>query len=413
MAEASSIWRNARLLLLLTAQVASNVGDWLFTLALFVLIGIRWHGSPIDVSVALVCNLVPSIVLSPVAGAVADRANRKALMVLSNILSALLLLAIVSAGSIAEIDGLLMFLGVAEAFFSPSELSLLKEFVPDGQMQQAMAARTVVSQVTKLLGPALSGVLVAFFGTRVPFYVDATSFAVASAFVLMLPSDSVRARAKGAPRESGSLLASSLSGLREIGRVVVLRRLTLLYVALLLGINLVDAQFVVLLRGTAHAAEVLGLVMSLSGAGMAGAAALSMRRRRVLVRTQISVGAIVMGVSIAAEALLVWQHATALVPVAALVLGAGAAVSFITLQTALQRRVPPEWTGRVMGSVRSLGGIAAVGGPLLGGLLANGFGVGTTFLLAGGLLAAIGVTSLLVRYWPEEVVGRAEGAADA
>ena len=253
----------------------------------------------------------------------------------------------------------------------------------------------------------------ALLGTQAPFYIDAASFAAAAAVVLFLPSDGVRPRGEGVPAKREPMLASSLSGLREIGHVAALRKLTLLYVALLLGINLVDAQFVVLLRGTAHAAEILGLVMSLSGAGMAGAAALSMRRRQGLPRVQISVGAIVMGVSVAVEALLVWQHATILVPLAALVLGGGAAVSFIRLQTALQRRVPVEWTGRVMGSVRSLGGAAAVGGPILGGLLAGGLGVRTTFLLSGGLLTAIGVASLLVRYWPEEVVERAEGAADA
>ncbi len=413
MVKSSSMWRNARLLLLLAAQLASNTGDWLFTLALFVLIGIRWHGSPISISVALVCNLVPSMVLGPVAGAVADRANRKVLMILSDVLSALLLLAIVAASSILEIDALLLLLGAAEAFFSPAELSLVKEAVPDAQMHQAMAVRTVINRGTKLLGPTLSGALVALLGARAPFYIDAASFAAAATFVLFLPSDGVRPRGGGVPAERGPLLASSLSGLREIGRMAALRRLALLYVALLLGVNLVDAQFVVLLRGTAHAAVVLGLVMSLSGAGMAGAAALSMRRQRTTTRVQISVGAIVMGVSIAAEALLVWQHATALVPFAALVLGGGAAVSFITLQTALQRRVPAEWTGRVMGSVRSLGSAAAIGGPLLGGLLVGRLGVGTTFLLSGGLLAATGVTTLLVRYGPEEVVERAEGAADA
>ena len=90
------------------------------------------------------------------------------------------------------------------------------------------------------------------------------------------------------PAERGPLLASSLSGLRAIGHVAALRRMTLLYVALLLGVNLVDAQFVVLLRGTSHAAEVLGLGMSLSGAGMAGAAALSMRRQSGHARVQIS-----------------------------------------------------------------------------------------------------------------------------
>ena len=362
---------------------------------------------------ALVCNLVPSMVLGPIAGAVADRTNRKALMIFSNVLSAVLLLAIVEAASIVEIDVFLVLLGAAEAFFSPAELSLIKEIVPDAQMHQAMAVRTVINRGTKLLGPMLSGALVALVGSRAPFYIDAVSFAAAAAFVVVLPAGSVRPRGERAPAERGSLLAASLSGLHNIAHSATLRPLTLLYVALLLGVNLVDAQFVVLLRGTSHAAEVLGLVMSLSGAGMAGAAALSMRWQAGHARLRISFGAVVMGVSVAAESLLVWQHAAVLVPFAALVLGAGAAVSFIALQTALQRQVPAEWTGRVMGSVRGLGGAAAVGGPILGGLLADGLGVGATFLVSGGLLAAAGVTTLLVRYGREGVVERAEGASDA
>jgi len=60
-------------------------------------------------------------------------------------------------------------------------LSLIKEVVPDAQMNQAMAVRTVINRGTKLLGPTLSGALVALVGARAPFYIDAVSFAAAAA----------------------------------------------------------------------------------------------------------------------------------------------------------------------------------------------------------------------------------------
>ncbi|MDA8344925.1 MAG: MFS transporter [Thermaerobacter sp.] len=91
MAEVHGLWRNRQFLLLSAAQLCSNLGDWLFSLALFVLIGLRWHGTPLEVGFAIVCNVLPVMLLGPIAGALADRAPRKALMLLSNVLCALLL----------------------------------------------------------------------------------------------------------------------------------------------------------------------------------------------------------------------------------------------------------------------------------------------------------------------------------
>ncbi len=392
---------NRQFLLLTAAQFCSNVGDWLFSLALFVLIGLRWHGSPLAVGFALVCNLLPAMLLGPVAGALADRAPRRSLMLLSNVLCALLLLALTAAGALWQIDALLAALGAAETLFSPAESGMLKDAVPDAEMDQAVAVRTAVAQGTKILGPALGGLLVALLGALAPFYVDAASFALAAVLTLFLRAGRVDVEGGQAqrPQDAQPFLQSAAEGLRRIAKSPLLRGLVGLYVLILFAVNLVDSQMIVLLRGQASAAAILGLSMTASGGGMAGAATLFLQRRRGLRAAPL--GALSMGVGIAIAALAVAAGLPLVVPWAFLLFGVGAAFAFIPLQGALRRQVPPEWTGRVMGSVRSAAGVAVVAGPLLGGVLSEGMGAVREFLVAAALLLAVGAGALVLRYGRE------------
>ncbi len=398
---------NRQFLLLSAAQLCSNVGDWLFSLALFVLVGLRWHASPFAVGFALVCNLVPGMLLGPLAGALADRAPRKALAVLSNVACALLLLAITRAATLYEVYALLALLGAAEALFSPAESGMLKDAVPDAQMQRAVAVRTAISQGTKLLAPALGGLLAAVLGALAPFYVDAASFALAALLLLFL-RETGKAGQSSEPRRE-PLLRAAKEGAALIAKTPALRRLVALYALILFGVNLVDSQLIVLLRGQPHAAAILGLCMAASGAGMAGTAAFFLRGREYGAGRAMPFGAIAMGAGIAAEALCVALRWQAVVPGTVLVIGAGAALAFIPLQSALRRQVPSEWTGRVLGSVRSLGGLAVVGGPLLGGALSAAIGPEREFLLSAALLLAVGTAALVLRYGRKGVVAGAEG----
>ncbi len=286
---------------------------------------------------------------------------------------------------------------------------MLKDAVSDAALQQAVAVRTAIAQGTKILGPSLGGALVTLFGALAPFYVDAASFGIAAGLTLLLHAGGGSAQEAAHPANGEPFLRAAAAGLRKIAKSPPLRRLAGLYAAILLGVNLVDSQFIVLLRGQAHAAAILGLSMTASGAGMAAAAAFFLRRRHEGGGYATPFGVIAMGADVTAEALLVAARTPGFVPGAAIVLGAGAALAFIPLQAALQRKVPSEWTGRVIGSVRSLGGLAVVGGPLLGGALSEGLGAVREFLLAGGLLLALGALALVLRYGREGEVPRAEG----
>ncbi|WP_051263101.1 MFS transporter [Tuberibacillus calidus] len=70
---------------LLLAQIISNLGDWLDILALMALIALKWGASPLAMSMTMLCLACPSMVLGSVAGVLADRLNRKSLMIISDL----------------------------------------------------------------------------------------------------------------------------------------------------------------------------------------------------------------------------------------------------------------------------------------------------------------------------------------
>lgn len=89
-----TLWKNRPFVALTGAQLLSSFGMWILYLAVMVLIAIRWHHGPLDVSLGMVALMAPGIVVHPYAGGLADRRDRKWLMLGSDVLSALAALSI-------------------------------------------------------------------------------------------------------------------------------------------------------------------------------------------------------------------------------------------------------------------------------------------------------------------------------
>lgn len=112
----------------------------------------------------MVALVAPGLLVHPFARVSADRWDRKRLMMMSDMRSAI---------SIWDVRGLWIYaiwpscLGAIDAFFSPAESGMLREVVADQHMGQAMFIRTMIAQRTKIIGPSFSSVLDAGFGDRI------------------------------------------------------------------------------------------------------------------------------------------------------------------------------------------------------------------------------------------------------
>jgi predicted MFS family arabinose efflux permease len=180
--------------------------------------------------------VIPIILLSLPAGHLADRFNRKAIVIVTQVVSALgcvgLTVLSYTSGSLVLIYGSLLLIGAAVAFNSPATSTLLPQTVPEDVFQNAATWSSSASQLASVLGPALGGFVIAVSGRATPVYAINAGVALVFA-VLILP---LRGRQREIPLSEETTLGSLLEGMRFLRSTqVILAAITLDMFAVLLG----------------------------------------------------------------------------------------------------------------------------------------------------------------------------------
>lgn len=150
-------------------------------------------GSATDLGIVLACQTVPHVGLLLVGGVVGDRFSRRSVLVLSHVGAGLTQAAVATVlltgtYSLGVVAVLAAASGAMEAFTSPALRGIVPELVEPDQTQQANALLSSTRNATKILGPALSGVIVALAGGGWAVMVDALSFIAAAGLFATLPS---------------------------------------------------------------------------------------------------------------------------------------------------------------------------------------------------------------------------------
>lgn len=400
---------NKPFMLLISAQLVSNVGDWLHILALLTMVGIKWQATPWEITAVSLCMAVPMLLGGPLAGYLSDAMDRKAIMIGSDLARAGLVACLVFADSLWQVYVLLLAKGVLDVLFSPAKSGKIKELVPPEHMDQAIALSSSIEQITKIIGPAAGGLLVAAFGISACYLIDSASYLISAVMLLGLPrvgmfkTDQGEAEAMNTG-EPKSFRREVSAGLRLIaGMPMVLTGIVML-VSVLLVLQIADSQTVTLFREIPGISEdLLGWCIAASGLGTLIAAVTAGRlgsSKRPLVF--MGIGAMLMG-SVFAVAGLVTAYGEAglimnIVMFGSFVLaGGGAGFVLIPFNAMLQRRIPEAYTGRVFGTVGSLTSAAVILGPVAGGAMVTMSGPVPAFIISGMLTLLLGVTLLLLR----------------
>ncbi|MBY0010578.1 MFS transporter [Paenibacillus typhae] len=397
---------NRPFMLLIAAQLISNIGDWLHLLALLTMVGLKWEATPWEITAISLCMAMPMLLGGPLGGYLSDTLDRKAIMIGSDLVRAGIVACLVFAGSLWQVYLLLIAKGMMDVLFSPAKSGKLKELVPSGQMDRAVALSSAIEQITKIIGPAFGGLLVAAFGISACYLLDSATYLLSAAILLAVPRAGKYKTARGAetaPKLPGraAFLREAGAGLRLItGMPAALGGLVML-VTVLLVLQIADSQTVTLFRDIPGiSGDMLGWCLAASGLGTL-LSALAARRtgRRPLIF--MSAGAILMG-SVFTAAAIVTAHGEAGVWMNIILFssftaaGAGAGLVFIPFYAMLQRRTPEAYTGRVFGTVNSLTSAAVILGPVAGGALVTASGPVPAFIVSGILSALIGLAMLLL-----------------
>jgi MFS family permease len=397
------------------AMVASgfaNLADGVLWVAL-PLLAVQLTRSPILIAGITVAARLPWL-LAPVAGAFADRLDRRQSMVQVNLVRFVLLgglaLAVgVDVATLPMLYAVAVLLGVGETLFDTSAQSLLPAVVDHDDLTRANSRLFAVELVANtFIGPPLGGLLAAA-GLALALGAPAAAYLVGAGCLTLLAGGF---RAVGAaPAGSTRLRDDIAEGTRFVWRHPVLRPLAIMLGLQNMAFSAAFAVFVLfaVAPGPMGLSEAgYGVLTATLGVGSLLGSWLAVRVERGLGRVRTLVLSIVLN----AIALIVPVVTALSVPIGASMLASGAGIVFWNVITvSLRQRITPDrLLGRMNASYRLVGWGTMPLGAALGGVLAEALGLRGAFLVATLITLAVLVG---FRYVTEEAIAGAEAAAEA
>ena len=375
-----------------TGALISNIGTWMQRTAQSWLVfdELTDHDAT-AMGVVMALQFVPQLLLAPYAGVLADRYDRRRILVITQGamallaagLGALLLLGLAQLGTVY---GFALALGVVATFDAPVRQTFVSEMVPDTHLSNAVALNSTSFNSARLIGPAVAGVLVAAVGTGWVFMMNTLTF-VAMIWAIVLIDD---ARLRHSPRA-----ARARGQIRE-GVAYVLHRPDLVAVmSTIFVIGTFGMNFAVYLASMAgsvfgRGSEEFGVLNSVLAVGTVTGALLSARRPSARL-SYVFAGCAAFTVSClgAATAPALWVFALWLVPC-----GISSLTIMTTANAYVQTTTSPTMRGRVMSLYMAIfmGG-TPVGAPAVGWLtdtLGARWGMGSA-VVAGAVGTLIGL----------------------
>jgi MFS family permease len=369
-------------------QATSLVGTWMQMAAQSWLV-LSLTGSAAALGVIVALQTLPVLLLAPYGGVIADRVDKRRLMVVLQTAMglqalALGLLTITGSVRIWEIGVLAVILGLNNAFENPARQSFVLEMVGADTLRNAVSLNSVQVNVARAVGPAVAGVLIATVGTGECFLINAASFVAVVGSLISMERSTLHPTPP-APRAAGQL-REGLRYARATPEIIVP-----LLMMTLVGTLAYEFQvsLPVMARHTLHAgAEGYGFMTAAMGVGaIVGGLVVAARGRTGLRPVTIAVAAFAVALILAALA------PTLAVELVALALVGAASVSFMSSgNSTLQLAADPAMRGRVMALwFVALQGTTPIGGPLIGAIISlagarTGLGVGAlACVLAAGL----------------------------
>lgn len=181
-------------------QVVSQMGDWFDTIAVYT-ITLQLTGSSRSVALIMVARFLPSVVMGPLSGVVADRFSRRTIMITADLLRAVVVLGFLFVRRPDQM-WLVYVLTVLQlafsTFFEPAKTAAIPSIVSTRELLPANAIAAVTWSVMLTLGAAIGGFVAGIFGTNAAFLLDSLTF-VASAVLIMsvkMPKRAPRPKAK-------------------------------------------------------------------------------------------------------------------------------------------------------------------------------------------------------------------------
>lgn len=349
----SRLW-NRNFTILWAGEVQSYLGD------AFLAIGLMWlalemTGSPAIGGTILALQGIPKL-LGPLAGVIVDRANKRWLMIGSNLIRGMILMALFALHLVGWLEVwhlylLVVILGALVIFYDPALRVMLPALVPDAALPAANSVLQASLQFSMVVGASLAGVALAAFGAPIALLLDGLSFLIAALalWFVHFPSALLRTSRLGVHQ----VLRDMVGGLRYILLTQEVLTLTILAFFINLVLSPVNVIFPVFSRDVlGGGVEGFGFLASAIAAGMLlGSVVAGVIGDRLSYARAILVGLLGMTAALGS---LSFAQTLLLALLMAAGLGMMAPIIQVPLVTRLQRAVPKDYQGRVFATLNAL-----------------------------------------------------------
>lgn len=391
-----SAFGNRDFTLVWSAGLVSDLGDWMLLVALPVYV-FELTGSALVTSAVFAVEVIPALLIGPVAGVLVDRWNRRRILIYAGLVQAVLLLpllAVTAAGRLWIIYPVAAAQSCLARLCTPAKAALVPSLVGPAQITAANSLNAVSDNLARLIGSPLGGLAIQFVGLRGVIVVDAVTYLAAAALTA-----GVRHRPDAPqPVVRRGMLGEWLDGLTTI------RRNRPLPAVLAIGALAQAAQgiflvlFVVFVVAELHGnGGDVGLLRGVQAVGgILGGVLIGALGRRLSPRTLIGWGFVTFGLI----SLMTWNAPRATTAVglyAGLFVAAGTpGVACTTgLMTTVQTAAPPSHLGRVVAVGEAGFGAFQAIGVLIAGVLADRLGVIPVLDAQAGLYVLCGLLALI------------------
>jgi len=381
--------------ILFPASVLSNIGTWAQRIAQDWLV-LELTGSAQLLGLVTALQFLPSLLLSLYGGVLADRLDKRTLLMITNIGAGLgsLTLGLLVVTGVVEIwhVALLAFLvGVFSALDAPVRTSFNSELVGKSDIPSAISLNSANFNAGRLIGPAASGLLIVLFGTGISFIVNSLTYVAVVIALSMMHKEKLFIEAK--PDTSAKLKQAIQYVLRQ-------RELKLVMIAVFFattfGLNFQIFMAVMATKEFGLGPAEFGLLGSILAAGSFTGVLVSARLEHLRVPKFVMAGGIMFGLLLAITAWMPnYGSFAAILPI----VGGIALLTLISANSYVQTNSDPALRGRVMGIylLIFMGG-TPIGSPLIG-LFAEAVGIRWAIFACGVivLIASAIIYFLLVR----------------
>jgi MFS family permease len=359
--------RNARLFF--GGLLVSNVGTWLQSTAMSILV-YRLTGKATDLGITVALQFLPMLFLGAWAGALSDRRDKRITCLTTQSLMAVQAVVLASldfAGlvSVPVVYVLALVLGVVNAFDNPARRGLVVELVAEADISNAMSLNTAVMTGSRIFGPALAAALVGPLGTAWCFMLNGVSFVAVLASLAAIDVRELRVSPK-APR-GGTPVRDALRFVRRDRELFVLHMVLVAVSTFAFNYSVSLPKLSAVRWGDERW---FGWVLAVVSVGSVAGSLMAASRKEATIR-QFFVSVTLLGV---AGPFLAWAPTGWWAFVAAVPLGIGGAGFLANFNGLVQQKCPADMRGRLLAlSAVAFLGSTPVGGPVTG-VIADSWG---------------------------------------